>query len=86
MSFPPIAVTFRYRVVTKIDLRVTANYGSIIMQALPPTQMRRKQMATFEIQVSGSIIIEAETEDKAFEQLNADLANVLTDWEVEWVK
>jgi hypothetical protein len=48
--------------------------------------MRRKQMATFEIQVSGSIIIEAETEDKAFEQLNADLANVLTDWEVEWVK
>ena len=31
MSFPPIAVTFRYQVVTKIDLRVTANYGSIIM-------------------------------------------------------
>ncbi len=42
-------------------------------------------MATFEIQVSGSIIVEADTIDEAFAELDVTLGNVLTDWEVEGV-
>lgn len=42
-------------------------------------------METFEIQVSGSIIIQAETLDEAFAEIDKSLANVLSDWEVEGV-
>jgi hypothetical protein len=49
------------------------------------SKMRRKQMETFELKVSGSIIVEAENLDEALAELDKSLADVLTDWEVEAV-
>lgn len=42
-------------------------------------------METFELKVSGSIIVEAENLDEALAELDKSLADVLTDWEVEAV-
>jgi hypothetical protein len=39
-------------------------------------------MATFEIQVSGTIIVEADTIDEALEEAENSLGTVLTSWEV----
>jgi predicted RNase H-like HicB family nuclease len=39
-------------------------------------------METFEINISGSIIIQAETYDDAVAQLDQTLENVLSEWEI----
>ena len=43
-------------------------------------------METFEIHISGSIIIQANTIDDAIKEIDQTLGNVLTDWEVEAVQ
>jgi hypothetical protein len=55
------------------------------MSANQLTKPRRNTMETFEISISGSIIIQADTLDDAIKQIDQTLGNVLTDWEVEAV-
>jgi hypothetical protein len=43
-------------------------------------------METFEIHISGSIIIQAKTYEEAVREIDETLGNVLTDWEVEAVQ
>jgi hypothetical protein len=43
-------------------------------------------METFEIHISGSLVIQADTLDEAIKQIDLSLGNVLMEWEVEAVQ